>query len=212
VTGPSRSRCRRPRCLPPNEHGNIGGAGGIPVLLTLPGQFLLKDVVPIGVAVWLLGESLGARDGAPRLGPRNRCRVRADQQSSMTKVAIPLSCGMSLAECIERVETERITAATEAARRRVADAFAIPVAGGMACFVERGSPFNKIVGLGFGGMPSGTALTEIEQAFAAHGVATQVELAQLAAPQIAALLMGRAIGSPRSKTCSAVGYAAYQNR
>lgn len=36
-------------------------AGGIPVLSALPGQFLLKDVVLIGVALWTLGESLGAR-------------------------------------------------------------------------------------------------------------------------------------------------------
>jgi uncharacterized membrane protein YkgB len=35
-------------------------AGPIPVLSALPGQFLLKDVVLIGVAVWSLGESLQA--------------------------------------------------------------------------------------------------------------------------------------------------------
>ncbi|OBG59366.1 DUF417 family protein [Mycobacterium sp. E3339] len=36
-------------------------AGGIPVLSALPGQFLLKDVVLIGVALWSWGDSLGAR-------------------------------------------------------------------------------------------------------------------------------------------------------
>ncbi|MEB3980713.1 DUF417 family protein [Mycobacterium sp. 663a-19] len=35
-------------------------AGGLPVLSALPGQFLLKDLVLIGVAVWSLGESLAA--------------------------------------------------------------------------------------------------------------------------------------------------------
>jgi uncharacterized membrane protein YkgB len=35
-------------------------AGPIPVLSALPGQFLLKDVVLIGVAVWSLGEALQA--------------------------------------------------------------------------------------------------------------------------------------------------------
>ncbi|WP_083406310.1 YkgB family protein [Mycolicibacterium rutilum] len=35
-------------------------AGPIPVLSGLPGQFLLKDLVLIGVAVWSLGESLQA--------------------------------------------------------------------------------------------------------------------------------------------------------
>jgi uncharacterized membrane protein YkgB len=35
-------------------------AGPIPVLSALPGQFLLKDVVLIGVAIWSLGEALRA--------------------------------------------------------------------------------------------------------------------------------------------------------
>ena len=35
-------------------------AGPIPVLSALPGQFLLKDIVLLGVAVWTLGESLQA--------------------------------------------------------------------------------------------------------------------------------------------------------
>jgi uncharacterized membrane protein YkgB len=35
-------------------------AGPVPVLSALPGQFLLKDVVLLGVAVWTLGEALHA--------------------------------------------------------------------------------------------------------------------------------------------------------
>jgi uncharacterized membrane protein YkgB len=35
-------------------------AGPIPVLSALPGQFLLKDVVLMGVAIWSLGEALQA--------------------------------------------------------------------------------------------------------------------------------------------------------
>ncbi|MDV3127954.1 YkgB family protein [Mycobacterium sp. 21AC1] len=42
-------------------------AGPIPVLSGLPGQFLLKDLVLIGVALWSLGESLqAARAGIAR--------------------------------------------------------------------------------------------------------------------------------------------------
>jgi len=37
--------------------------GPIPVLSGMPGQFLLKDLVLIGVAVWSLGESLSATRG-----------------------------------------------------------------------------------------------------------------------------------------------------
>ncbi|MCI2418251.1 YkgB family protein [Saccharopolyspora sp. K220] len=41
--------------------GVIGSfAGGFPVLSAQPGQFLLKDLVLIGVALWTLGESLEA--------------------------------------------------------------------------------------------------------------------------------------------------------
>jgi uncharacterized membrane protein YkgB len=34
--------------------------GTVPVLSALPGQFLLKDVVLLGVAVWTLGEAVQA--------------------------------------------------------------------------------------------------------------------------------------------------------
>ena len=54
-----------------------------------------------------------------------------------------------------------------------------------------GSPYNKVVGLGFGGVPSTAALDEIEQAFAARGAPTQIELAHLADPTSAKLLTGR---------------------
>jgi uncharacterized membrane protein YkgB len=38
-------------------------AAGLPVLSAQPGQFLLKDLVLIGVAVWTLGESICAFNG-----------------------------------------------------------------------------------------------------------------------------------------------------
>ena len=34
--------------------------GGFPALSVVPGQFLLKDVVLLGAAVWSLGEALTA--------------------------------------------------------------------------------------------------------------------------------------------------------
>ena len=101
-------------------------------------------------------------------------------------------CNVELAERIERVEAQMITTATEAARRRLGAAtFVIPIAGGAACYAEDGSPLNKMVGLGFGGVPSGDALDEIEQAFAARGSAAQVELSNLADPAIGAALTSR---------------------
>jgi uncharacterized membrane protein YkgB len=41
-------------------------AAGIPVLSALPGQFLLKDLVLVGVAVWTLGDSLAALPASRR--------------------------------------------------------------------------------------------------------------------------------------------------
>jgi GNAT superfamily N-acetyltransferase len=109
----------------------------------------------------------------------------------MTTDAMPLFGSTALAERIERVEAQLITTATEAARQRVDTAFVIPIAGGAACYTEDGSPLNKIVGLGFGGVPGSEALDEVEQAFVARATATHVELCNLADPAIGALLTSR---------------------
>jgi GNAT superfamily N-acetyltransferase len=96
----------------------------------------------------------------------------------------PLFCDVALAERIERVEAQLMARAAEAARRRTGDArgFVMPVAGGVATFAECGSPFNKVAGLGFGGVPSASALDAIERAFADVGTPVQIELAHLADP------------------------------
>jgi uncharacterized membrane protein YkgB len=39
----------------------VGHLAGVPILGAQPGQFLLKDLVLLGVALWTLGEALGAR-------------------------------------------------------------------------------------------------------------------------------------------------------
>ena len=111
----------------------------------------------------------------------------------MTAGRLPLFGGIALAERIERAEAQLIAEASQAARRRRAEAagFVIPIAGGLASFAEQGSPFNKVAGLGFGGVPGAAALDEIEKAFTACGAPVQVELAHLADPAIGALLTGR---------------------
>jgi GNAT superfamily N-acetyltransferase len=104
----------------------------------------------------------------------------------------PLFCDTALAGRIERAEAQLITGCCEAARRRTgADGFAIPVAGGVASFAGQGSPYNKVAGLGFAGLPGSAALDDIEKAFLARGAPVQVELAHLADPAISALLAGR---------------------
>jgi hypothetical protein len=115
-----------------------------------------------------------------------------------------LFCDTALAARIERVEAQLIAGCNEAARRRSGTAgFVTPIAGGVASFAGDGSPYNKVAGLGFGGVPDPDALREIEEAFAVLGTPTQVELAHLADPEIAARLTARATSSSPLRTCSA---------
>jgi GNAT superfamily N-acetyltransferase len=103
-----------------------------------------------------------------------------------------LFCGTELAARIESAEAKLIAAGTDAALRRHPElAFVTPVAGGFACFGEDGAPFNKVVGLGFDGTPSEAALDAIEAAYAARGALTQVELSNMANPEIGVTLTGR---------------------
>ncbi|HEY3514871.1 MAG TPA: GNAT family N-acetyltransferase [Kribbella sp.] len=105
----------------------------------------------------------------------------------------PLFCDAALAARIERAEVELIGTAARQAHRRTADGrgFVIPVAGGIASFADDNSPFNKVVGLGFGGVPSTAELDEIERAYAACGAPVQVELPHLVAPDIGMALTQR---------------------
>ena len=74
----------------------------------------------------------------------------------MDRERLPVFCDIALAERIERAEAELIALASKAANRRRTDTsgFVIPIAGGVASFAEEGSPFNKVAGLGFGGVLS----------------------------------------------------------
>ncbi len=111
----------------------------------------------------------------------------------MTAGHLPLFGGSALAERIERAEAQLIALASQAASRRRADGagFVIAIAGGVASFAEPDSPFNKVAGLGFGGVPDLAELAETERAFASRGAPVQIELAHLADPGIGALLTGR---------------------
>jgi GNAT superfamily N-acetyltransferase len=96
----------------------------------------------------------------------------------------PLFCDTALAARIERAEAELM------ARCCAPGGFVRPLAGGVACFAEPGSPFDKVAGLGFAGVPDIADLREVEEAFAAEGAGVQVELANLADPAIGVLLTG----------------------
>ncbi|MBL8898351.1 MAG: GNAT family N-acetyltransferase [Planctomycetes bacterium] len=91
-----------------------------------------------------------------------------------------------LAREIEAAEAALVAACTRAAARRrpAIDALLRPLAGGLVALTEAGSPLNKLVGLGFGGLPDERELLELERAFDARGVPVQVELASLADPEL----------------------------
>jgi ribosomal protein S18 acetylase RimI-like enzyme len=99
-----------------------------------------------------------------------------------------LFCGTELGRRIEHAEAALIGAAVGAAIGRGTDGFALPLAGGIAAFAESGAPFNKVVGLGFGGVPDEAEFDTIERAYVEHGSATPIELSTLADPRIAEML------------------------
>ncbi len=111
----------------------------------------------------------------------------------MDSERLPLFCDTELAARIERAEAQLMAKACVAASRRRLDGagFVIPIAGGVACFAETDSPFNKVAGLGFGGVPGAAALDGIEDAFADRDAPVQIELAHLADPEIGAQLSDR---------------------
>ncbi|MCG7595741.1 GNAT family N-acetyltransferase [Mycobacterium sp. PSTR-4-N] len=100
-------------------------------------------------------------------------------------------CGTALAQRIEHAEADLIGAATRAAARRGAPGIVMPVVGGLACYADADSPMNKVVGLGFDGVPDAGVLDAIEQTFAGHGAAVAVELCTLADPGVGPLLSDR---------------------
>lgn len=102
-----------------------------------------------------------------------------------------LFCGIELGRRIERAEAALIGAAVAAAGRRGADGFVLPLAGGVAAYAEPGAPFNKVVGLGFAGVPTEAGIGAVERAYADHGSPTPIELSTLADPRIAELLGAR---------------------
>ncbi|MEQ0565564.1 GNAT family N-acetyltransferase [Amycolatopsis sp. NEAU-NG30] len=102
-----------------------------------------------------------------------------------------LFCGTALAGRIERAEVRLVVEAGAGSRARRGDGFARPLAGGVASLAEPDSPFTKVAGLGFGGLPDAGALDEIEAAFAASGTPVQVELCQLGDAAVGAFLTAR---------------------
>ncbi|HEY5946834.1 MAG TPA: GNAT family N-acetyltransferase [Kofleriaceae bacterium] len=72
-----------------------------------------------------------------------------------------------------------------------ARAFIEPVGGGVAAYAGPSSPMNKMIGVGFDGVPPEGRLQEIENLFAERNEALQAEISTLADPAFAAELTKR---------------------
>lgn len=102
-----------------------------------------------------------------------------------------LHVGPALAARIEAAERRLTEDLAATVAQSGGDAFAAPLAGGVAAWAGAGSPCNKVIGLGFAGPLEVDALAAIEAAYARRGAPVQVELCTLADPSIAPLLTGR---------------------
>lgn len=109
----------------------------------------------------------------------------------MPSKAAAFFASTELAARIERAESELIRSGAEAVRRRTPEVLTIPIAGGVAVWAEQDSPFNKVAGLGFAGIPEDGELDAVERIFEERSTAVRVELASLADPEIASRLARR---------------------
>lgn len=101
--------------------------------------------------------------------------------------------GTELAARIERAEVSLTgdSARAAATRRPSTGVFATPLAGGIAAWTGDGSPFNKVIGIGFAGPLEPAALDAVEAMFAERRAPVRVELSTLADPEIGRLLTAR---------------------
>ncbi len=103
-----------------------------------------------------------------------------------------LFASVELAARIDRAEA-RLTAAlgAVAVARRPDTAFVDLIAGGVVVFAGPSSPANKMIGVGFQGLPSDEALGVIEEKFRARAAPLQAEVSTLADSAFTATLCRR---------------------
>jgi len=99
---------------------------------------------------------------------------------------------VELAARIERAEVRLSAALGEiAAAHRPETAFVQSIGGGVAVYAGPSSPVNKMIGVGFEGLPSDGELAAIEAKFKARGAPLQAEVSTLADTALGATLSRR---------------------
>jgi GNAT superfamily N-acetyltransferase len=96
-----------------------------------------------------------------------------------------------MAARIDRTELALVLGFADSVRRAGRQVDAWPIGGSSAVLGELGSPFNKLIALGFDGVPEPAELDAVEQAHASRGAPLQVELSTLADPATGRLLTAR---------------------
>lgn len=97
-----------------------------------------------------------------------------------------------LAAMVEQAEAGLTRASSQAIEQRQGvSGFQIDVAGGVATYSGPDSPFNKVTGVGFDGLPSEEQLAQIEDAFRRHGAGVSFEVSTLASPALCEQLTAR---------------------
>ena len=104
---------------------------------------------------------------------------------------MPLTASTALAARIDRAELTLVMGMADAMRATGAHVDAWPIGGSFAVLGEADSPFNKLIGLGFDGLPDAAELDTIERGHAARRARLQVELSTLADPAVGRLLTSR---------------------
>ncbi len=104
---------------------------------------------------------------------------------------MPLTASTALAARIDRAELTLVMGMADAMRATGAHVHTWPIGGSFAVLGEADSPFNKLIGLGFDGLPDAAELDAIERGHAARRARLQVELATLADPAVGRLLTSR---------------------
>jgi GNAT superfamily N-acetyltransferase len=100
---------------------------------------------------------------------------------------------VTLAARIDRAEARLSASLGEAviATQPDAGAFVEEIDGGVAVYTGPASPMNKMIGVGFDGVPAGERLESVERNFKARGAPLQAEVATLANPAVSAELTRR---------------------
>ena len=89
----------------------------------------------------------------------------------------------NLAAGVERAEADLMVASSRAiGERHGVPTFQVALGGGFATYAGPESPFNKVAGVGFQGLPSDNELTEIEGRFAERGEPVSFEISHAGRP------------------------------